>query len=151
MCVSVYQTGSQSGAFEELGLPWDSVLLQQHGEPLQASGVQAKASGHQALVEGAEAAVVLADGLDRSQPLHVDHLSAPQEKADPLLEPVRLLLQAAIAGQLLKQLGRHRQRTGQKNRGEKAEKTWRLWPHYFGPLVMDVHGPQHDVSRGVHP
>lgn len=83
---------------------------------MQAPGVQAKASGHQALVESAEGAVVLSDGLDWSHPLHMDHLSPTQEEADPLLQPVCLLLQAAIAGQLLKQLETHRQKRGQKTK-----------------------------------
>ena len=52
---------------------YDSLLLQQHGEPLQAAGVQVKPLGHQVLVEGAEGAVVLSDWLDWSQPLHMDH------------------------------------------------------------------------------
>lgn len=108
--------------FEARGRLRDGVLLQQHGEPLQAPGVQAKASGHQALVEGAEGAVVLGDGLDRPQPLHVDHLSPAQEKADPLLQPVRLLLQAAIAGQLLEQLETH---TGRGRLREHKEETQR--------------------------
>lgn len=81
-----------------------SVLVQQHGEALQAPGVQPEASGHQALVEGAEGAVVLGQGLHRSQPLHVHHLGPPQEEADPLLQPVRLLLQPVVAGQLLQNL-----------------------------------------------
>lgn len=81
--------------------------------------MQAKASGHQALVEDAEGAVVFGDGLDWSQPLHVDHLSPTQEEADPLLQPVCLLLQAAIAGQLLKQL-RDTQRV-RKQRGTHRE------------------------------
>lgn len=78
--------------------------------------MQAKASGHQAFVEDAEGAVVFADGLYWSKLLQVDHLSPTQQKADPLLQPVCLLLQAAIAGQLLKQLDTHRQRTGQKTK-----------------------------------
>lgn len=79
-------------------------LLQQHGEPLQAPGVQAKVLGHQAFVEGAKGAVVLGNRLNWSQPLHVDHLSSTQQEADPLLQPLCLLLQAAIARELLKQL-----------------------------------------------
>lgn len=82
--------------------------------------MQAKASGHQALVERIEGAVVLCDGLDGSQPLHMDHLSSTQEKTDPLLQPVCLLLQAAIAGHLLKQLDTHRTRRGQKTEGHRT-------------------------------
>lgn len=66
--------------------------------------MQAEVTGHQAFVEGAEGAVVFGEGLYRSQPLHVDHLSPTQEVADPLFQPVRLLLQATVARQLLKQL-----------------------------------------------
>lgn len=76
--------------------------------------MQAKGAGHEAPVEGAQGAVVLSDGPDWSQPLHMDYMSSTQEKADPLLQPVCLLLQAAIAGQLLKQLEVHRQRRAQK-------------------------------------
>lgn len=66
--------------------------------------MQAKVSRHQVLVEGAEPAVVLSHRLDQSQTLHVGHLNSTQEKADSLLQPVCLLLKAAIAGYLLKQL-----------------------------------------------
>lgn len=96
-----------------------AVILQHHGEPLQAPGVQTKPSGQQTLVEGVEGAVMFSDGLDWSQPLHVDYLSPTKEEADPLLQPLCLLLQATIAGKLLKQ---------------------------FGPLMMNIHGSQHDVS-----
>lgn len=81
-----------------------NILLQHHGEAVQAARVQAQPPAHQALVEGAERAEVLGDGLDQTQPLHVDHLSSSQEEADPFFQPVRLLLEAAVARQLLKQL-----------------------------------------------
>lgn len=71
--------------------------------------MKVKALGHQAFVENAEGAVVLSNGLDWSKPLQVDHLSPAQQKADPLLQPAGLLLQVAIAGQLLKQLDAHGQ------------------------------------------
>lgn len=103
-------------------------------------------------MEGAEGAVELCNGLDRSQPLHVDHLSSAQEEADPLLQPVRLLLQAAIAGQLLKQLETYRQKRGQETEGHREHVTaGALQLHYFSPLMMNIHGSQHDMSRGVHP
>lgn len=103
-------------------------------------------------MEGAEGAVVLGDGLDRSQPLQVDHLSSTQEEADPLLQPVRLLLQAAVAGQLLKQLGTQAEEGSGDKQGHREHVTaGALQLHYFGPLVMDVHGSQHDVSGGIHP
>lgn len=85
------------------------LLLQQHGEPLQAPGVQAKAAGQEILMKSVEGAVVLGNGLNWSQPLHVDHLSAAQQEADPVFQPVCLLLQAAIDGELLKQLETERQ------------------------------------------
>lgn len=115
--------------------------------------MQAKPLGHQVLVEDAEGVVVFSDGLDRSKPLQVGHLNPAQQKADPLLQPIRLLLQSAIAGQLLKQLEAHRQRTGQENREEHGEHlaAGAVQLHYFGPLMMNVHRSQHDVSRGVHP
>lgn len=61
-------------------------------------------------MEEAQGAVVLCDGLNWSQYLLVDHLSPTQQEADPLLQPVGLLLQAAIAGQLLEELQRRRKR-----------------------------------------
>lgn len=76
-------------------------VLQQHGESLQAPGVHPKVPGHQVLMEGAKGAVVLGDGRDRSEPLQVDQPSSAQQDADPLLQPLRLLLQSEVAGQLL--------------------------------------------------
>lgn len=100
-------------------------------------------------MEQAEVAAVLSDGLDWSKPFQVYHLNASQQKTDPLLQPVCLLLQAAIDGQLLKQL------QPDERGGQKTPSSLRVPPQgetlqYFGPLVMDVHGSQHDVSRGVH-
>lgn len=67
-------------------------------------------------MEGAEGAVVLSNGLNWSQPLHVDHLSATQEETDPLLQPLSLLLQAAVAGQLLKQLDTQAEEGSENNK-----------------------------------
>ena len=74
--------------------------------------MQAEAVGHQALVEGAEGLVVRVDGLHRAHPLHVDDLGAPQQQADPLLQLLGPLLQAAVAGQPLHELGRHTETSG---------------------------------------
>lgn len=60
--------------------------------------MEVKALRHQALVESAKNTVLLSNGLDWSQPLHMNDLSPTKEKADPLPQPVYLLLQAAIAG-----------------------------------------------------
>lgn len=78
--------------------------------------MKVKALGHQAFVENAEGVVVLGNELDWSKPLQVDHLSPTQQKADPLLQPVGLLLQVAIAGQLLKQLDGTWPRAGHKTK-----------------------------------
>lgn len=51
--------------------------MEHHAEALQAPGMQTQPAGQQALVEGVEAAVVLGDGLDRSQFVRVKDLSAP--------------------------------------------------------------------------
>lgn len=69
--------------------------------------MQVKLVGHQGLVEGAEVTTVLNDRLDRSKPVQVFDLDSTQQKANPLLQPVCLLLQAAIDGQLLEQLKPH--------------------------------------------
>lgn len=102
-------------------------------------------------MKGAEGAVVLGDGLNWSQPLHVDHLSATQEEADPLLQPVCLLLQAAIAGQLLKQLEIQGGVRKQRETHREHVTAGALQQHYSGPLMMNIHGSQHYVSRGIHP
>lgn len=119
--------------------------------------MQTQASRHQRLVEGVEGAVVLSDGLDRTQPLDVDDLGATQEKADPLLQPLCLLLQATIAGQPFKQLANREAREalqivkgdirvtcggGGGNRGS----TGGFQPLYFCPLMMNIHCSQHDMS-----
>lgn len=111
--------------------------------------MQVKLVGHQGLVERAEVTTVLNDRLDRSKPVQVFDLDSTQQKADPLLQPVCLLLQAAIDGQLLKHLKPH-ENPGQTtpssistdSQGEKLQ--------YFGPLMMNVRGSQHDMSRSVH-
>ena len=74
--------------------------------------MQAEAVGHEALVEGAEGLVVCVDGLHWPQPLHVDDLGAPQQQADPLLQLLGVLLQAAVAGHPLHELGRHTETGG---------------------------------------
>lgn len=58
---------------------------------------------------------MLSYGLNWSQSVHVHHLGSTQEEADPLLQPVCLLLQAAIAGQLLEKLEAHSR--GQETKG----------------------------------
>lgn len=70
--------------------------------------MQVQLVGHQGLVEHAEFTAVLNDRLDRSKPFQVFDLDPTQQKANPLLQPVGLLLQAAIDGQLLKQLEPHK-------------------------------------------
>lgn len=100
-----------------LKITCNSLLLQHHAEPLQAPGVQTKPSGHQIHVECVEGAVVLVDGLDWPKPLHMDHLSPTQEEADPLRQPLCLLLQSVIVGKLLKQLGDTKAEQVRKPRG----------------------------------
>lgn len=124
------------------------VLVQKHSEALEAPGVQVKRVAHQGLVEHAEVTAVLDDGLDRAEALQVHGLNPPQQQADPLLQPVRLLLQAAVDRELLEEL------KPQKKPSEKAASTRGGaggGVQYFGPLVMDVHGPQHHVSTRIHP
>lgn len=126
-----------------------SLLLKHHSEARQAPRVQAQPSGHQILVEGVQCAVVLGDELDQSQPLHVDHLSSSQKVTDSFLQPVRLLLEAAVARQLLKQL-----EIQEEDKSETRLKE--IWSRrqqrlrYFGPLVMNIHIAQQYMSRGVH-
>lgn len=129
----------------------DSILLQHHGEPLQASGVKVKALGHQVFVENAEGVVVLSNGLDWSKPLQVDHLSPAQQKADPLLQPAGLLLQAAIAGQLLEQLDMAEGRSQHEGKHRVPATARAPLLRYLGPLMMNIHGAQHDLSRSIHP
>lgn len=100
-------------------------------------------------MEQAEVTTVLNDRLDGSKPFQVDDLNSTQQKTDPLLQPVRLLLQAAVDGQLLKQLEPHERRGQQTPGGVSSTPREEKLP-YFGPLVMNVHGSQHDVSRRVH-
>lgn len=78
--------------------------MEQRGETLQAPGVQVTWGAHEGLVEQAEVTAVLNDRLHQSKAFQVYDLDSTQQKTDPLLQPVRLLLQAAVDGQLLKQL-----------------------------------------------
>lgn len=111
--------------------------------------MQVELVARQGLVEHAEVAAVLNDGLDRSKPLQVFDLDPTQLEADPLLQPVGLLLQAAIDGQLLKQL------EPQENGGQRRLSSRRIISQgeelqYFGPLLMNIHGSQQDMSRSIH-
>lgn len=120
-----------------------SILLKHHSEARQAPRVQAQPSGHQILVEGVQCAVVLGDELDQSQPLHVDHLSSSQKVTDSFLQPVRLLLEAAVARQLLKQLEiQEEDKSETRLKGNLEQKTAAaalLWPtgdeHPYCPAV----------------
>lgn len=75
---------------------------------------------------------MLSHGLDQPQALHVDHLSSSQEVSDSFLQPVRVLLEAVVGRQLLKQL--QTQEEDQSEAGLKAhleQKTTGgavLWP-----------------------
>lgn len=51
-----------------------------------------------------QGAVVFCNGLNQTQCLNMAHLGTTQEEADPVLQQIRLLLQAAIAGELPKEL-----------------------------------------------
>lgn len=82
--------------------------------------MQVTGLAHEGLVEQAEVTAVLKDGLDGSKPVQVHELNSTQQQADSLLQPVRLLLQAAIDGQLLKQLKPH-----EKARSGKAQRRQR--------------------------
>lgn len=121
--------------------------MEQRSEALQAPGVQVEWGAHEGLVEQAEVTAVLNDRLHRSKPFQVYDLNSTQQQTDPLLQPVGLLLQAAVDGQLLEQLQTH-QRPGQKQ-PEQPEQQEKL--QHLGPLVVNVHGPQQDVARSVHP
>lgn len=84
-----------------------NIPVEQRAEALQAPGVQVQWVAHEGLVEQAEVTTVLKDWLDGSKAFQVYDLKSTQQETDAVLQAVCLLLQAAIEGQLLKQLKPH--------------------------------------------